>query len=179
MRDFLAQPQYLTISETSESKKYWLQQGLGKGFESNLASADVLLVPEKDFREGVPFVFHQDTPSFYRYLSSRLLGQATVEICATDDEYLEISLHSATFRISRIVANYVIAPMLIGILTNYIYDELKAKPSDSVEVSLTIEDHECKSFNFSFSGEAKDFNLLADKVGQMSRDCQAKKMARK
>ena len=100
-----------------------------------------------------------------------------MEICVNDDEYVEIALHSASYRISRIVVNYVIAPLVVGLLTNYIYDELKAKPSDNVEFSLIVEDHECKSLHFAFKGEAKDFNLLADKVGQMARDCQLKTKA--
>ncbi|WP_206336718.1 hypothetical protein, partial [Pseudomonas viridiflava] len=62
-------PCLITISETTESKLYWLSQGLGKGHEAQLESADVILVPEKNFREGFPFLFHQDTPELLKYLS--------------------------------------------------------------------------------------------------------------
>ena len=163
----------LTVSETQESKAYWLQQGLGQGFEAVLSAADALIVPEKDFREGVAFVFHQDTTALYRYLSTQLAGSLSIEICSNDDEYLEISLHSASFRLSKIVVNYVAAPLLVGLLTNYLYDQMKAKPTDTVEATLIVEDHECRSFNFSYKGEAKDFGLLADQVGELARKCTA------
>lgn len=163
----------ITVSETTESKQYWLQQGLGKGHEATLATADGLIVPERNFRDGVPFVFHQDTTTLYKFLSTKLAGSISIEICANDEEYLEISLHSASFRLSGIVVSYVVAPLLIGLLTNYIYDELKAKPTDSVEATLIVEDHECRSFKFAFKGEAKDFGLLADKVGELARNCTA------
>lgn len=163
----------LTVSETPESKEYWLQQGLGRGFEGVLSSADALIVPEKDFRQGVAFVFHQDTTTLYRYLSTQLAGILSIEICSNDDEYLEISLHSASFRLSKIVVNYVAAPLLVGLLTNYLYDQMKAKPTDMVEATLVVEDHECRSFKFSYTGEAKDFGLLADQVGELTRKCTA------
>ena len=163
----------ITVSETAESKEYWLEQGLGRGFEAALATADALIVPEKDFREGVAFVFHQDTTTLYRFLSRELAGRVSIEICSNDDEYLEISLHSASFRLSKIVVNYVAAPLLVGLLTNYLYDQMKAKPTDNVEATLIVEDHECRSFKFSYKGEAKDFGLLADQVGELSRKCTA------
>lgn len=166
-------PDLLTVSETTESKEYWLQQGLGKGHEATLSTADALLVPEKDFREGVKFVFHQDTITLFRYLSSQLLGDISVEILANDEEYLEISLHSSSFRLGKIVVSYVAAPLLVGLLTNYLYDQMKAKPTDQVEASLVVEDHQCKSFKFSYQGEAKDFGILADKVGELAKKCTA------
>lgn len=166
-------PDLITICESPESRGYWLQQGLGTGLEDVLATADALIVPEKDFREGLPFVFHQDTTTLYKYLSAQLAGALTIEVCANDDEYQEIALHSASFRFSKIVVSYVAAPLLIGLLTNYLYDQMKAKPTDNVEATLVVEDHECRSFLFSYKGEAKDFGLLADKVGKLAQDCAA------
>ncbi|AOE81385.1 hypothetical protein A7318_23195 [Pseudomonas lurida] len=161
----------LTVSETTESRKFWLSQDIVKDLEQQLAAADVLIVPLHEFRPGVKYVFHQDTPALYEYLKSKLADQIVVDICANDDEYLEIALHSNFFRLSQIVLSYAVVPVVFGLLTNYIYDELKAKPGDTVELSLIIEDEQCKAFNFSFKGDAKDLTLMADKVGQMARDC--------
>lgn len=161
----------LIITEVLETKEYWLQQGLGKGLEDLLSAADVLIVPEKNFRKDVAFVFHQDTTILYRYLSAQLAGSLSIEICSTDNEYLEISLHSSSFRLGKILVNIVVAPLLVGLLTNYLYDEMKAKPTDNVEVTLVVEDHECRSLQFSYKGEVKDFGNLADKVGELAKVC--------
>lgn len=165
---------FVTVGDASEGRDFWLAQGLGKGLEQKLQTADVLIVPEKDFRPGFPFLFHQDTGHLYQYLSSHLGGKLSVEICATDEEYREIALHAAAFRLSTLVVQYGIAPLVVGLLTNYLYDELKAKPTDTVEATVVVEDQQCKSFKFQFKGEAKEFGSLADKVGQMARDCEAK-----
>lgn len=159
--------------QTIENREYWVAQGLGAQHRDQLIAADALIVPEKDFRDGVPFVFHQDTTTLYKFLSEQLKGQIAIEICASDDEYVEISLHSASFRISKIVMSYVAAPLIVGLLTNYLYDELKAKPTDKVEASLVIEDHQCHGFRFEFKGDAKDFHLLSDKVVELARNCKA------
>ena len=163
----------VTVSETAESKDFWIAQGLAEGHESALQAADVLIVPIRVFREGVPFAFHQDTPALFKYLTAEL-SDLNVEICSGETDYVEVSLHSKSFRFSGIVVTYVVAPLLISLLSSYLYDQLKAQPKDSVEVSLIIENHECKTFKFAFKGEAKDFHLLADQVGQMARDCEAK-----
>ena len=164
----------VTVGEVSEGRDFWLAQGLGKGLEQKLRAADILIVPENNFRPGYPFLFHQDTGHLYQYMSSHLSGKLDVEICATDEEYREIALHAAAFRLSTLVVQYGIAPLVVGLITNYLYDELKAKPTDTVEATIVVEDQHCKSFKFQYKGEAKEFGLLADKVGQMARDCEAK-----
>lgn len=161
----------LTVTETTESRQFWLEQNFVKDLEQKLVAADVLIVPLHEFRPNVKYIFHQDTPALYEYLRSKLAAQMVVEICVNDEEYLEIALHSNFLRLSQIVVSYAVAPVVFGLLTNYIYDELKAKPMDTVELSLTVEDEQCKAFNFTFKGEAKNLTLMADKVGQMARDC--------
>lgn len=166
------QSSQITVTETGEGRDFWLSLGLGAGIESDLASADALIVPVKDFREGVPYVFHQDTIALFRYLEENLSGQLKIEICANDDEYVEISLHSGAIRISRLVLTWVIAPLVLNVLGDYIYDRLKANPMDLVEASIVVQDHQCKNFNFEFQGPAKDFHLLASEVAQLARDCE-------
>lgn len=165
--------QILTITPTDETKKLWLDSGLGEQHKEEISAADILIVPEKNFREGIEYVFFQDTIKLLNYLKTELNGTLIIDLCASDEEYLEIALHSHTYRISKLFVGWVAAPIVIGLLTNYIYDELKAKPSDTVELSVVIENQDCKSFEFKFNGEAKDLNQLADKVGQMARDCKA------
>lgn len=163
----------IAVSEVTEGKAYWLQLGLARGHMAEVSAADALIVPEKNFRQGVPYVFHQDTTTLYHYLKKNLNSRFSIEVCADDHEFVEISLHSASFRISKIVTSAAVAPLLVNLLSSYLYDYMRAKPTDNVEVSLVIEDHECRAFKFDFKGEAKDFNLLANKVGELARNCEA------
>lgn len=159
------------LTPTKQDRAFWLGQGLARQNFEVVSAAEVLIVPLKDFREGVAFAFHQDTASFARYLAKNLAGQAKIEVLADDDEYVEIALHGASLRFSTIVVTAVVAPVLINLLSSYIYDELKAKPSDTIEMSLIIEDHHCHAMHLEFKGEAKDFVSAADKIKQVARDC--------
>jgi len=161
----------IEASETEQHRAFWLAQGLAQQIRDEVSAADVLIVPLKDFRERVPFVFHQDTIAVARFLSKALAGQAKVEVLADDEEFVEIALHSDEYRFSTMLVNYLVAPLVVGLLTNYLYDVLKAQPGDSVEMSLIVEDQHCRAMKVNFKGDAKDFNLMADKVGQLSREC--------
>ena len=161
----------LEVSATEHGRSFWLDQGLARQNFEGVSAAEVLIVPLKDFREGVAFAFHQDTASFARYLTKNLAGQAKIEVLADDDEYVEIALHGASLRFSTLVVSAVIAPVLLNLLSSYIYDELKAKPSDTVEMSLVIESHDCRSVHVGFKGEARDFVSAADKIRQIAREC--------
>jgi hypothetical protein len=161
----------LSISETDQGRAFWIDQGLARQYLERVSAADVLIVPLKDFRDGVRFVFHQDTAMFSRWLAEHLKGQATIEVLADDDEYMELALHGAAHRFSTIIVSYVLAPFVINLLSAYLYDVLKTNPGDAVELKIVIEDHECRAMQVDFKGEAKDFALIADKVGQISRDC--------
>ncbi|WP_377701303.1 hypothetical protein [Pseudoduganella sp. UC29_71] len=161
------------ISASEQDRPFWLSQGLASKNADEVAAADILIVPLKDFREGIPFAFHQDTIAVARFLGKALSGKASLEVLADDDEFVELMLHSAEFRFSTIIVSYLIAPLVVGLLTNYLYDVLKAKPGDSVEMNLIVEDQQCRSMKVNFKGDAKDFNQMADKVGQLSRECAA------
>lgn len=161
----------IEVSETEQHRAFWLAQGLAQQNQEEVSAADVLIVPLKDFREKVPFVFHQDTIAVARFLGKALAGQAKVEVLADDEEFVEIALHSDEYRFSTMLVNYLVAPLVVGLLTNYLYDVLKAQPGDSVEMSLIVEDQHCRAMKVNFKGDAKDFNLMADKVGQLSREC--------
>jgi hypothetical protein len=163
----------IEVAETEQTRSFWLNQGLAQKNFEEVSAAEILIVPLKHFRDGVPFTFHQDTASFARYLARNLAGQAKIEVLADDEEYIEIAIHGASFRFSTIVVGTVVAPILINLFSSYLYDVLKAKPGDSVEMSLVIEDHDCRAMRVAFKGDAKDFVQVADKVSQLSRECMA------
>jgi hypothetical protein len=162
--------QTITTAESNELIPYWTSKGLGKDNAAAIASADILLVPMERFRNEVEFVFHQGTPRLFNFLKEGAVAY-NVEICVDDDQYLELALHGAAHRLGTIIVTYVAAPLLVGLLTNYVYDELRAKPQDTVEASIVVEDHDCRGFSFHFDGNASDFHLLADAVGELSKKC--------
>ncbi|MGF6854044.1 hypothetical protein [Paraburkholderia sp. CI3] len=162
--------QTITITESNELIPYWTSKGLGRDNIAAITSADILLVPIEQYRNEVEFVFHQGTPRLFQFLREAAAAY-NVEICIDDDQYLELALHGAAHRLGTMLVTYVAGPLLVGLLTNYLYDELRAKPQDTVEASIVVQDHECRGFSFHFDGNASDFHLLSDAVGELSKKC--------
>jgi len=161
------------ISEIDESKQYWVdQEFISEKTRDALMSADVIIAPMLNFREGVEVSFHQGTLLFFNYLLENLETKSLkAVVCSPDDEYYEIALHSKEYRFSKIIINSAVAPIIIGLLTSYIYDELKVKPEDKLNTTIVIEFNDCKTYKLDFDGKASDFPSTIDKIKELTESC--------
>ena len=166
----------LDILEIDESKQYWVnQEFISQKTRDALISADVIIAPMLNFREDVEVSFHQGTLSFFNYLHENLETKSLkAVVCSPDDEYYEIALHSKEYRFSKIIINSAVAPIILGLLTSYIYDELKAKPEDKLNTSIVIEFNDCKTYKLDFDGKASDFPSVIDKIKELTESCNNK-----
>ena len=163
----------LEILESNKSREFWIgQEFLSEAVRNSLMASDVIVTPLLEFREGVPVSFHQGTLSFLDYLQVGLRNNKLIaEICAPDDEYYEIALHGKSHRLSNIIVTVVVAPLVVNLMANYIYDELNAKPDDNINVSITLEHTGCKTYDIEYDGKAVDFSIVIDKVKELSEKC--------
>jgi len=163
----------LVTSTTNNDIDFWAEQEfLSDSVRESVKNADVIVAPLLNFRDGVEVSFHQGTISFFDYLRIGLQERDfTVVVCAPEDSYYEIALHSRAHRLSNIVATYVAVPLVVSLMANYIFDELKASPGDTISTSITIEQHDCKTSKIEFEGQAKDFQAVIDEVIKISESC--------
>lgn len=164
----------LVASITEDGRDFWIGQNfLSESVRNSLRDSDVVITPLLNFRDGIAVSFHQGTVSFLDYLSIGLQeNHYKVEICAPDNEYYEIALHSRAHRLSNIVVTNIAAPLAVSLMASYIYDELKAKPNDTISTSITIEQADCKTSKIEFDGNVKDFPLVIDEVKRLSEPCE-------
>ena len=157
----------------TEDRAYWnSKEYLDKSLRESVQSADILITPLENFREGVDISFYQGTLNLISYLGENLPSTLLLEICATDEDYAEIVLHSKQFRLGKILLTVAAVPIVINLLSNYVYDELKASNDDSVSISLAIEMENCKTYSVEYDGSAKDFDLLKDYVKEVLDKCE-------
>lgn len=163
----------LVSSESDKSRDFWVtQKYLSDEVRSLVKESDVIITPLIDFRDGVELSFHQGTISFLNYLKCGLgENDLKVAICAPDDKYYEISLNSRVHRFSNMVVSVFAAPLVVSLMANYIYNELNAKPNDTISTSITVEYPGCKSYEISFDGSVKDFDNYLDKITSMTTPC--------
>lgn len=164
----------LVATITEDGRDFWIgQRFLSESVRNSLRDSDIVITPLLNFRDGIEVSFHQGTVSFLDYLRIGLQeNHYKVAICAPDNEYYEIALHSRAHRLSNVVVTYIAAPLVVSLMANYIYDELKAKPNDTISTSITIEQANCKTSKIEFDGNVKDFQLMIDEVKRLSEPCE-------
>lgn len=161
----------LVVRDTGHIREYWEGKGLARDHLGQAQSADVLIVPFENIREGVDFAFPQGTGDLYKSLKGLGPNVLSVEILAEDDEYLEFVFHAAARKVGVLIVKYGVAPLLINLLANHISDELRAKPDDYVELTIVVEKHDCTGVQFDYRGRVDGLHVLADSVGELVQKC--------
>ncbi|WP_224245570.1 hypothetical protein [Hyalangium gracile] len=106
--------------------------GDDRTFRAQLERANVILVPEEDYRGADGPVFPPGTENFFRYLQDNQADSLTVDLAVRDEDYLELGLHGEELWIPTLVmiaGNQAQVSLLINLLSNYVYDWLKRGPS--------------------------------------------------
>ena len=71
-----------------------------------------------------------------KYLDYLNENNIKADIYATDEEYKEIALYSAEIWLGTFLLKNFVIPVFTGLLSTYIYSKLKAKPKDSISLTL-------------------------------------------
>lgn len=126
-----------------------------------IKEADILLLPYEGFRDRNDFLFPEETYRVYQYFLDNIKDtELKLEICSSDEEYKELELHADVINIVHIIVNSTAYAIVIGIITNYLYDKLKdynKKSADvNVNVNITVESNG-KSKMISYEGSIENF----------------------
>jgi hypothetical protein len=165
----------LKIIDSMKNIEYWLNQPyVSSELSDSIQKADLVLVPW-EYEPNNVYVFPTGTIEFTQYLQKKLQDeQLTLEICIQEADYQEIALHSEVLRIVEIIVTLAIAPIVTGIIANYIFDTLgkrRAKKA-TVESSLTIRTSEkSKSVKLDYSGPAETYEkIMLEAIDKLSVD---------
>lgn len=128
----------LVISGSNENLTFWREKTyLSDVTKDLLKQADVLMVPDENFRDYPLPVFQRNTLEILDYLNETL----KVEAAINDEDFREVALNNRVHRIGKYVVNTVVFPVFIGLITCYIYDKLKHEdPKDEVELEIVVDD---------------------------------------
>ena len=138
---------------------------IGKKPELELRDVEILILPSSEEKNA----FYSGTLEILDYLHENS-DSTKVEIFSTDDEYRELGLHSADFWIGTFWVSSVVVPLLVNLISNYIYDKLKAKDDDHVSLKVIVEGKKGKSKAISFDGNVENLNKALDAVSELSDD---------
>lgn len=140
--------------------------------DEDLKEANLLLLPYSNYRGSVEYGFTEYAEEFLRYAIENSPDVVKADIAIDDDDYRIIQLHSLTLDIGKVIIEEAILPIVIGLITNYIYDRIKKwhkKPQEiTMKVTIVSQDSGNKSTLISYEGSAEGFDKTIKAVGKLS-----------
>lgn len=131
-------------------------------FKKQLSLANVLIIPyEKNSKNNN--IFPVGTTEMYRYLQQKSPSQVKLDIATKDEDYVELAQHSDLVNLPAIIVTVVILPIIIGLITNYIYDRLKPD-NNIIKCEIIITDEVGNSKRIKYNGPAKEYEETMSKI---------------
>ena len=96
---------------------------------SVLREKEVIILPSHGYED----LYYEGSLETLDYLNE---NNIKADIYATDEEYKEIALYSAEIWLGTFLLKNFVIPVFTGLLSTYIYSKLKAKPKDSISLTL-------------------------------------------
>jgi hypothetical protein len=139
--------------------------------KANLKLMDVIIIPQeyntKNY-QGKVFASHFDL--LYDYLKNKGIN---VEV-ATEEEPLELLLHSDLINLGRMFIGSIVLPVITKILSSYIYDYIKKHSKDAknstVRCELIVEKYDKSTISIKYDGPVEPFEHVINHALSISKE---------
>lgn len=131
-----------------------------------IKQANVLFLPDENRYNEHGVHFPETTSEMFQYFRDNATGDMNVNIAISDSDFQMLEKHADIIEIVKLIVDSTVFSIVIGLITNYIYDKLKKehKNPDAVNARLEIivEDRKAKtSKKISYEGPSSDIqNVL-------------------
>lgn len=132
----------------------------------DLKSANALAIPVEGHDEVSGKVFHAGVDNVYNFFKEKD-SQVVFDIYADDDEVNELSLHAADFFLGSFIVSSLVAPLFINLLSNYVYDYLKARSEDNIAIDVTVDNGKGKSKKVVYRGKIENLSKAIEEINKV------------
>lgn len=145
------------------------EKALNKSYISNtlkeqLKNSQMLILPYENVKGYTGPVFPEGTMDFFRYLESINNKEINIDICADDDIYKELILHSDLVNIGLILVNELALPIVVNFIWYYIQNNLLNKNKEQkVKLEIIVEKNG-ESKKISYEGDAIVFKETINEI---------------
>ena len=120
--------------ETIYEKEYFPRELMNE-----IKKANVLLIPDyvkREDKEG--YVFPECTQEFLEYVRDNCSDNLIPDIAIDDEDFKKLELHSAAITIATFVVTGIVLPMMINLVSNYLYDQAKKMHREKKDVYTKV-----------------------------------------
>ena len=131
----------------------------------DIKKANLLLLPEENFRQEGDILFPENTREFFEYIVGENNPSIKADITVSDEDFQRIELHSAEIDVATIIVNYVILPLAINLVSTFLYDQVKKfrreRKDTTAKVKIIVEDIKTKkSKKIYYKGPVEGINKV-------------------
>jgi len=158
----------LNITATEECFETWVYKSfVTKELRERILDKDILIVPYETYMcKNFP-VFPDTTVELFKYIESKLPDNLSVEVCIEDDDYKEVSLHYDLVILGSFIVTTIAAPVLAGLLQEYIRTKIFKPKETHVQTSIIIQKGKKKSVRIDYEGPVENFDTVVDKTKEL------------
>ncbi len=136
--------------------------------DPEIKKANVLLLPYKNFREGVEYCFTEYATEFFQYLVANTNEEIIADIAIRDEQYYVIEMHALLLDIGMFIASNVVVSAVVNILSNFIYDKIRSlhekEENVNVRVEIIVQNGNGTSKSIRYDGTASGFEEIKGTV---------------
>lgn len=96
-------------------------------------------------------LFYQGTLNVLDFIQE---NGVIAEVCSSDDDYKELAQYSKSHWIGTFLIGSITIPIMVNLLSGYIYDKLKSSSDDVVVFDVIIENNDSSSTTVRYRGKA-------------------------
>lgn len=114
----------------------------------DIKKADILIIPEENFREEGDVLFPETTREFLEYLQEQIPKDMSVDIAISDEDFRKIELHSDLVNVATIIVSSTAFSIACSMVASFLYDmakKLLKRPQDlNAKVKIISEETKTK-----------------------------------
>ena len=150
------------FNSTTDFNIYFAVSSISEEAQNKIATTDFLVVPSK-YKEN-EYYFAQESINFVKFCRQNNT-ENSIDLLADSDIKMR-SLHSFDIWMPVIwVAKYILLPIAINLVSDYINDKLKGREKEESKVDVTfIVKREGEEKTIHYSGDAKTFKESFEKI---------------
>lgn len=117
-------------------------------YVEDIKKADILIIPEENFREEGDVLFPETTREFLEYLQEQIPKDMSVDIAISDENFRKIELHSDLVNVATIIVSSAAFSIACSLVASFLYDmakKLLKRPEDlNAKVKIIFEETKTK-----------------------------------
>lgn len=131
-----------------------------------IKQANVLFLPDENRYDEDGVHFPETASEMFQYFRDKATGNMNVNIAISDTEFQMLEKHADIIEIVKLIVDSTVFNIVIGLITNFIYDKLKKEHKNPDEVNakleIIVEDRKAKtSKKISYEGPSSEIqNVL-------------------